>query len=1521
MTFWDQVGKGWEWSKHTVASIGGAISAANDDITSDIDNSGFGQFWRNTLHNPKTGDPFYEPVLNFMQEKPIEGLNLAKRAVSADLLMSDRADGVSFFDPNAWRKAWNLTDVHEVAPGKTVEGISIGQQIFGDATRKLGGRDTLSATSNLQDSPETAAARQDLYHDTWWGKLGSGSIDAFATIKLDPLNVGMGLAAEAKNAARVIKPGTADAVMDAARGGAPLTNRIGRQGAHVREFADWAKTGEKSSAEIANHPMLRQNNEKGTFGVLINEAKDTQDVHHLIGAAIGSPESIAALRAKNADLYNEVRAIVDPPAQTKNLPNFKWNDHGQGMMDVANMDLDYELSLRRDEIMEEIDRLDRAIAARGQTIRTSPTFNIRGQGLVHDDGLNVSTLRSGPFARPIVVVKGMLGSRLEHHVEVANASRGYDQLDETLRQCPYITGAERNEFLSNFARAVGGDERKNIVQAANARIIESTAVVGYGRSVEEGKAILEMATGRANVMRKAWQKRLYTAQPGDKYVAVADPENGLIVAQETARLRTQIEDAEFISDPRLVDRFMRSGTKNRLLDDMLRFELGHKVGQKTADVIHGVTDPIKEIASDRLIWATKFWKDLQLIPRTPAYMIRQQIDSQLRLASYLGGATYAAEAKDIARMAMKVGKSSLGRPFKVPFGGKGFEDADYDRVLRPYLQSKMFDGERMFADEDIEQIISNVRATGGSHANLADELSNGMLQKLRATGNWKKYTADDPEHMQSFLRVVNMQLRGSPTAAAVATMTNMTRKEMAQWVMKNPEARREWLELSKSWHHDMDAWLQALSGDVSHYLPTAEMREIAFGSPTLTGEKVKLGRNVTEADYGKFFDVENGGVKKMAVHGESFTATEKSKFADWYDDMRNRMYSLISEAPENTLARMPLYVQEFDRNLRRMVASHGSDVVDAAEMMNYRVQADRLARRNLKAVLFDSSDVTNLAHTMRHVAPFFAAWEDVIKKWGNLFFENPAHLERFMVGWQTPNAMGMVQDAHGNQVDASGRHWHDGQLVTEAALKDDDESFVIPLSFLKDPRTGKSMALRARKGSFNSVFQGEKWWAPGFGPLVQVPVNEAVKRAFPGAETNPIMQYLLPFGTTDKGVADQSIPSWAKQLHNAAGAAGLFTTDEFKSQSTRFAQEAQVRYEFDREKWIAGGKVGPGPKKPDLDAVSRKTGLWFMVRAAMGLSLPFTVTPTPEMQFYQDQWHYLQQKYGSVQSTPEYHALKEEYAKLYGKTNAEAHLLQDHPEYKSAIDRFTEKFPEFYDLTVSGTADEYGFKMNLETVSAAQQFKKEISGLKDKSFAWAIAGPDTAYGLDPNHTYSNASSDWMKVNGYRRQMDAKEALGQGEVAKGWKDYMAVRTALNLELERRGLHSLSQKGAEDLREVKRNFILQMRGYNEDWSNDYGHREDNLIPFLQQMQGAMGKNKKLAERPDMKALSDYLMVRQVYRAELDKRRLSSLESKGAEDLSYAWDNFVASMRQQTPGFEQIWNRMLDNDTITEGVPVSD
>ena len=156
-----------------------------------------------------------------------------------------------------------------------------------------------------------------------------------------------------------------------------------------------------------------------------------------------------------------------------------------------------------------------------------------------------------------------------------------------------------------------------------------------------------------------------------------------------------------------------------------------------------------------------------------------------------------------------------------------------------------------------------------------------------------------------------------------------------------------------------------------------------------------------------------------------------------------------------------------------------------------------------------------------------------------------------------------------------------------------------------------------------------------------------------------------------------------------------------------------------------------------------------------------------------------------------------------------------------------------------------------------------------------------------------------------------------------------------ELSRRGLTSIQQKGAEDIKFIKDTFINKLSvqtdvegkpiynkttGQNERtaWYDDYldsdGSKTNRVIVGL----GKILTNKKFIEanknNSTWKSVSAYLDLRKALAQELVNRKVKSINAKANADLRDIYDGTVNKLKQDDKlGFAYVYDRFLSQDLV--------
>jgi hypothetical protein len=1447
-------------------------------------------------------------------------LNMVQRGTAAATL-NNPGNGGNIFSADDWSKAWALTDVHDIGNGQSAEGISTGQVLSGEIGHLFGGKDWDANWRGLNDTPEKADERANYFHNTWSGSLTSGAMDLTFGLVADPMVAISKFAKGVEVEKATVSAGDVDNVIKLSAGdiaAQDVSKKVVQKSGDLDKFLAW--TTNKPAAVIATHPALRDNRAGGTIAHLMNQAdlgnfgitdydNALETKRTLMGALLGQKDSIAALQAKKELLANEVAQLTGPPIGSIN--GSRWNPltNADELVWESNATDAPEVMKQSALINQELARLNSITVGSSNVIRGTFGAQLAAQG--DQAYLRSSTLYTGIGNRPVTVIGGMLRNQLEGNIHVADAVSGGKQLFETLKQAPHLTDDVRIDLMSRWAAAANDSMRGDVVRLAESKILQSTAD-HYNIPANQIGALMAIGEKRRNAWTSVLKSRLYSAADSDAFIHYIDPETGAITVVSKPILQSQIEKFHPILNPKTVDATLKAGSQNRLFERMMAYvssdgsvlsgAIDPALQARNVDFasnVYGKIDAFGDLVGAGIGAATKMWKDAMLLPRALAYGTRIQIDSQMRLAAHMGVLnTFAGLQKSIPGLLSYYGS----HPLKDPEG-----------ALAKAL-AKQFESNPEFAkwglnEDGIGQIIHGIVASGGSHADIADELFNKTTEAMRGSGNFGYVEPGDRLWRKGWDRAVIQQIRNSPTAMKMivdARYLDYSRYELKKWILNNPEGQKEWSEIAPTIGYDVDQWISSLESHLDHYLPATVLKDYAL-------------RGAKRSDVDDYFSNVNN---QMRIHGESYNPlAKKGGWRQWYDNTRQNLYQLVSDAPETVMARVPLYLHEFSSRLTdmqsRLEQNLGRELTEG-ELMTIRRTADKDARVAIGNTLFDASHTSNLAHSFKYVAPFFAAWEDMMKKWGTLLYNNPGYGERLRQVWNIPENTGLATDEYGQRIDANGNHYaldHPGTLVTDPSRIGNRDMLTIPLGFLPDGLKkffGSGDQLRIDKKSFNIIFQGDPWWLPGFGPLVQVPANQIIKNYYPEAADNPVIHALLPFGTTNDSPLTQALPAWAKHFKNAY--------PEFFGTSDQWREQMDIEMRQEWTDYLNGN--GPDPRK-DMDGIANRVRNRFFLRGVIGLGAPVTMTPSNELQMYLDQAHLYRAQYGDPQSNPAYQALLPQYEAKYGK-DARGRLVIDHPEFKDWLTKFREDYPKYFDMAISISTNDSGLNATDAAVSAAKKYRSVIA--LHPEYGWMIAGEDNAFGLTPDKQFSQADYNYelatpgapgSKTN-LRNFEDPSSALEKAEVQKGWASYQIARTKLNIAMEQQGIKSLREARAKPLKEAWDGYVGQLESYNQYWGQAYLTRNTGkAVDMMNAALDAMGANKELAERPDMKVMAAYIQSRSIMQGILAQRGLGGLNTQANDDLGIAWDAYVQQLRQKNPAFEQMWIKGLEADDLSSEV----
>jgi hypothetical protein len=864
-------------------------------------------------------------------------------------------------------------------------------------------------------------------------------------------------------------------------------------------------------------------------------------------------------------------------------------------------------------------------------------------------------LTQGLGSSAVRVVRNQAARRLPQHVNVQDTNEGFEQLSQYLAAMKYTPSEVKKSIADAFVKAPTVGARMQVIERLRKRIVQDIGA-RYGFDKATVQELINAGETRLSYTESSLKTRLYAALNGEDpnsagFVSFDDAEDGIIHAFETPRLQSQLENHMTVLEPRLVEkefqtlagqRFMqRADIRNgrfyhggglrqrRLPDDIpqkptapdkavdpatVQFQnesTGKRLG--TSQGFIEATDNLRDVMDSAITRFTKIWKFAALA--RGAYGPRVQMDSQFRQMAHMETMMFMATrwhaTKGVSKWLLSSKENdtiSLRNLFK---------EGDYEKSLRDMFTKDLgFGSDWNINATEVNAILDMVLEKNGGVADFAGEMTDRLLKKKR-TGDFGITRPQDSKNwLPDYTRVVSRQIMNSPSAMRLMENggnVQRTADEIQRQSVKGGPMWDEYRKVGMGFGDPRD-YLHEVSGIVSYYLPHQDMQAAV----------VKVGRKAEAAgDEGiyalhpptvkSWFNPESGLAKPMDVHGEGYSLEHQAADAAAFDRMRGKIFEFIGTMPENIAARAPMFMYHYRDNVFRAIDNLGDEGIELVGIDNIRRNAMRQARKDMAKVLFDTTDLSNLSHSMRYLSPFFGAWEDTMKKWGMLMYENPGILSRVNQLVQAPNDFGMVPntnhalvvDDNGNRVDSNGDVFDsNGNKITDKDYKSGGQYIFLPKSLTKHiPGSLGQGGIKIRKDSVNSIFQGEPWWLPGFGPMVQVPVNKLVRDSFPTEADDPIMKYVLPYGTTSDSAVTQLLPKWVKTAKNAFG-----NTQDFSNQYQIFLSEATI------------DERNGGPKV-DLDKIHNKTRNYFILKAGLDNVSPVSIKPDTKYQFYIDKAH------------------------------------------------------------------------------------------------------------------------------------------------------------------------------------------------------------------------------------------------------------------------------------------------------------
>ena len=598
------------------------------------------------------------------------------------------------------------------------------------------------------------------------------------------------------------------------------------------------------------------------------------------------------------------------------------------------------------------------------------------------------------------------------------------------------------------------------------------------------------------------------------------------------------------------------------------------------------------------------------------------------------------------------------------------------------------------------------------------------------------------------------------------------------------------------------------------------------------------------------------------------------------DSFTNAAMNILGTIPENKMLRHPFYAEMFDLEQARLYSNaldNGIDVTLPIVQNRISKSAHRAALKATRQTMYTIDRLSNAATMLRFVSPFFPAWENSIRTWGRIVWENPAVAGYGNILWNIPNNLGLVFNEYGEPVERSNMLRDEGNFVMmpEVVARFMENNFGPFNRFLP----GQEM--RYRQQTFNVALPGAEWWFAGIGPAVGIPTALFLRGKPEDAEVlrnalgDEMYAQVVPSANPNLDLVESILPTFGrrlKQMWNGTDSDGAYLT---------------MYNQIIEDEYIKAQLEGRAVTDADMKRIQKKAERYWSWQIGAAGFAAFQGTISSPYQPQRDFWNKL--------------------------------LDDESLTYDQKIKAFQDKFPDFGDallaITRSGSLTETKLRPNLESwqritknpelVDKLYELSPELVGMFgnmgsfDEPWSHAVYGEFAAKRLGPGQVQ------------VRRKLTPSELVYNNEVADGWREYWKIKDYLEDQAISRGYSSLEADAAKPLKDLLENAEREIGARYEGWRIERDNYSDKLPLFIQGARILVDNAELINEDKTMSMLADYLAMRDQLAVILSNTK-DQERRKAIKELGYA---AAFEMRQADIGFADFYDQYLDRDDFRE------
>lgn len=1253
---------------------------------------------------------------------------------------------------------------------------------------------------------------------------------------------------------------------------------------------------DKSAAKIRD--QFFPNHAHGSvLSTVLAEAPDAVAKRQTLAALMGDRQAFAQLQEAHAPIAAQVDRLT---AERLSLVQYADDTLFSQADRLAVVDNELQALYPEQRRMERLDAAVRRDAA-VTNVPKAPTWGFGPVKLPAGNTIRTGITRSdfyqsSSLAAPLRATFNMLPQRWVN----LHSPTGDVQVARLLRESPLDVEAQ-DALRTRYMEARNPTERQVALESIETQVVQAFADKAGMKPNELGDVMTRAARGRAQATQ-AVNSRSYDGQGRSKVRFLDD--DGVAHEINLPLFITQEQNFHVLPDVQA----LRQATSA-----IGRFRMRHPKTDLPIELLDGFHAIWRPQVLLRAGWPIRVVGDEQL-----RIFAKIGAAAQLRhLAAYGPGAVVDTAVRAGRKVGEKAGLLEEGeRVERLGVGMRGFRHRGYD-IEAAYGAP----GDAANQFRDMNSASSAWRALTGSVGKEEDDLLAHLRQR---SGEFRTKTPDMEGYAEDWARAVNDQFGKDPIGRRLLRGESV--EDVADWLrglrpaslamgdevaaeggkvgrivglsddgtsatvrFRGDDGKSANVEVPLD---DLRANATNLDGpalaerfsfrageDPTEWVETmaAVIDDYTLGDPAL--KQAALEHRATIDDLAR---IAPDAAQRPLVHGEIVAQlTGQSMPRELLKGIIDKSFEVLGTKPTDTLSRNPYFDHVYRAEVKRLLDVHETQHsfrLTANELRGIENKARQYALRESKELLYDLAERNRLAEILRHYMPFYSAFQEVTTRWAGLAIESPAFVARARLVWNSPEKAGIVSDENGNIVNADGTAT---SPLTGKRTKAGSDRFInmqLAPEYVQNvveavPGAKRLANAKFNKLGFNLALQG----MPGFGPVVQLPVNQLVKDR---PELEDSVKWALPFGTTPE-LIEIILPATAKRAWTLAQG----------EDSRQFANTRNQIFDSKRVDYLLGKRADP----PTWEEATKEAQAFWRFRTVASFVSPVAPGFSSPYQIYIDAYRQAQTR------------LRDNPAALADKDGNE----------RTADEWFLDTYgEEFFPLTESLSKSNDGVQPTEEGFLARKKYEDLIEA--HPQLGGLIIGNEGA------GEYAGAVYDYQLTHSVRpgsgtmqRSTPSFEEHAAGpDVRLGWITYRRFMDLIDAERVSRGLPNLQVSAAEPLANLKRAMIEKLSGTNEAWAKEYGNTDRGA--WKRKLDGLreIASSDTFANRPDrldITGLRDYLRARDLVIGELGNRKAKTLTAASNQDIAMLWESMKAALVERNLAFGDLYYRYLENDPM--------